>query len=177
MQNIIKGWYNLYFFAKSFWNICEGVHVSKICRPTAYNFTKNELLQSFFQRFLLLFKFPLGTPTLRNSFEWLLPNFCFTRLFNTNKKKSINSKKQLVSSKFLSYFKFLILRISIILFFEILSPEWRKIHKLITLSFLKTGLLILATKMWHIWPCILVGHANVYFGIIIFSCLSSTDFF
>ena len=44
----------------------------------------------FFQGFFLLFYFSLGTPTFRNTFEWLLPNFCFTRLFDTNKKKSIN---------------------------------------------------------------------------------------
>ena len=32
--------------------------------------------------------------------------------------------------------------------------------KFITLSFLKTSLLILAFKMWHIWSCVLVGHVS-----------------
>ena len=100
----------------------------------------------FFSGLFPLFYFSLGTLTLWNTFEWLLPNFCFIRLFNINKKK-------LVSRNFLSYFKSLILGTSIIFFsLEILSPEWREIHKFITQSFLKTGLLILVFKMWHIWP-------------------------
>ena len=45
---------------------------------------------SFKSFFFKDFYFSQGTPTLRKTFEWLLPNFCFTRLFNTNKKKSIN---------------------------------------------------------------------------------------
>ena len=43
-----------------------------------------------FQGFPLLYCFSLRTPTLKNTFEWLLPNFCLTLLFNTNKKRSIN---------------------------------------------------------------------------------------
>ena len=57
-------------------------------QPTAL--PKTSSFKVFFQGFSLLFYFSLGTPTLSNRFERLLPNFCFTYLFNTNKKKSIN---------------------------------------------------------------------------------------
>ena len=40
----------LIILAKSLWNICEEVYFSKICKPKACNFTKNELLQSCFPR-------------------------------------------------------------------------------------------------------------------------------
>ena len=51
---------------------------------------KTSSFEVVFQGFFLLFYFSLGTPTLRKTFEWLLPNFSFTRLFNMTDKKSTN---------------------------------------------------------------------------------------
>ena len=44
-------------------------------------FPKNNFFAVVFQGFSLLLVFS------RNTFEWLLPNFCFTCLCNTNKKR------------------------------------------------------------------------------------------
>ena len=64
------------------------------------------------------------------------------------KEESINKKKQWVSWKVLSYFQFLTLRTPIIFFFVNFIARIKEIHKFITLSFLKTGLLIFGLQMW-----------------------------
>ena len=46
----------------------------------------------FFSGIFPIFYFSLGTPTLRNTFEWLFVNFCFSCLFSTNKKTALIKK-------------------------------------------------------------------------------------
>ena len=68
-----------------------------------------------FQGFSLLYYFSLWTRFLKNTFEWLLPDFCLTLLLpdfcltlllNTNKKKSINKENNELVENFFHILNF-----------------------------------------------------------------------
>ena len=68
-----------------------------LCRPAAYNFTKKWTLSQFFQGFSLLFNsFPRST-FLRNTFDWLLPDFYFYLIVQYEQKEECLFNKQLVN--------------------------------------------------------------------------------
>ena len=97
---------------------------------------KNNFFTVFSQGFSLLYFFP------RTTFEWLLLNFCFYFcLFNTNKKKII--KITISKSKISVIFKiFNSQNFHNSFFFGNFVARMKE--KFITLSFPKTGVLILA---------------------------------